>query len=152
MMAEMTKLSTILLVSLLTATCGSREQSEKVKRSPDFWWQGDLVELDGTPLSSSIKIEIKSADRADKMGPIQYNLESGCTGVGHVEISGVVRASEVLRPCEEADVGRMRRLTAISGPAEGVTGPGKATLVWNDREATLASPSGIARFRNSEGR
>lgn len=151
-MAEMTKLSTILLVSLLTAACGSHEQSEKVQPSPDFWWQGDLVELDGTPLSSGIKIEIKSADPAEEMGPILYNLESGCTGVGHVEISGVVRTSEVLRPCEEADVGRMRRLTAISRSAEGVTGPGKATLVWNDREATLASPSGTARFLNSEGR
>ena len=148
MMAEMTKLSTILLASLLTAACGSHEQSGKVQPSPDFWWQGDLVELDGTPLSSGIKIEIKSADPAEEMGPIRYNMESGCTGVGHVEISGAVSASEILRPCEEADAGRMRRLTAISHPAEGV----KATLVWNDREATLASPSGNARFRNFEGR
>ncbi len=149
-----TKLPIYALVSLflVIAACGPLEAVKRGQERPKIWWQGDLVELDGSPVASDINIEIESTDPSEEdHGSFIYRLETGCRGGGLVEANGAVRAMETLRSCEADDVERMNRLRALSEQGLG-TPPKNVTLVWDDNEATLASTSGNARFRTSQGR
>ena len=146
------KLKTYAFVSLflVIAGCGPLEAANGGQEGPKIWWQGDLVELDGSPVTSDINIEIESTDPSEEdLGSFMYRLQTGCRGGGFVDAQGAVRAMETLRSCEADDVMRMNRLKAISSTQMG--SPAKeVTLIWDDREATLASVIGSARFRNSE--
>lgn len=114
-----------------------------------------MVELDGEQVASGIKIEIHSGDELESFGgrgAFRYRLETGCGGAGFVDAAGDVQAAEVLRPCDEADVYRMNRLTRLSQFAGQEMPPKKVALRWDDREAVLSSPVGNARFKNSASR
>lgn len=137
------------------AACGQQQSGEPVEAKPNVWWQGDLVELDGEPVASGIKLEIRSGDEVESVGSpgaFRYRLETGCQGAGFVDATGDVQAAEVLRPCDEADVHRMNRLTRLSYVAGQAMPPKRVALRWDDREAVLSSPLGNARFRNSVAR
>jgi hypothetical protein len=137
---------------VVVSACGPQSVDP---RKPGVWWQGDLVELDGEPVASGIKIEIQSGDDAETFGghgAFRYRLETGCRGAGFVGATGDVQAAEVLRPCNEADVARMNSLTRMSYFAGQELPPKKVALRWDDREAVLSSSVGNARFKNSATR
>jgi len=136
------------------AACG-QQSVEPIKPEPSVWWQGDLVELDGEPVASGIRIEIQSADDAESVeghAAFRYRLETGCRGAGFVDATGDVQAAEILRPCNEADVARMNSLTRLTHFLGQQMPPKKVALRWDDREAVLSSPVGNARFENSATR
>lgn len=127
------------------ASCGSPSTVEPAPTVAKVWWEGDLAELDGERVSSGIKIEIES-DGEPNGGAVRYRIKTGCQASGVVSPTGEVQANELLRPCLEADVSRMDRLSDISPAALTAASALNVTLQWNDREAVLSSEAGEARF------
>jgi hypothetical protein len=132
-------LLSVLLGALLVASCGARSDE------PVVIWQGDLVELDGEVVSSGIRLEIQKIEPKEGLGRFLYRLDSGCTGVGFVSAEGTVSAAEVLRPCMESDAEVLQRLNVLTYHSQ-MPGSRMATLQWTDKEASLVSPEGTARF------
>lgn len=129
--------------SLLFASCGPYNDEQ------DIVWRGDLVEVDGAAVSSGIMLEIQKIDPKAGHGRFLYRLDTGCSGGGFLDAGGAVAPLEVLSPCLASDVEVMQRLNVLAYDTQ-MQGSPRAVLQWNEREASLASSEGRARFQNSQ--
>ena len=132
-----------LSASLLFVSCGPHNDEQNIV------WRGDLVEVDGAAVSPGIMLEIQKVDPKEGRGRFLYRLDTGCSGVGFVDVEGAVSALEVLRPCSASAVEAMQRLNVLMSDTQ-MQGSPKAVLQWNEHEASLAASDGRARFRNSQ--